>query len=85
MQETESYEAFTKVLIQHFQEQKDTREAWKTKGSIKDMCMAAYGIFVFKYPSLLQYDEEIKKKHHSEKEHNFKTCFGVIHNNVCIL
>lgn len=66
---TEARTSFAKI--------KDHRQLAKIKIPLVDHLACALGIFLLKFPSLLKFDLEVRKKQISIKASNFKNLFGV--------
>lgn len=60
-----------------FQKIPDNRQQAKVRIPLVDHLMCALGIFAFKFPSLLQFEERVRAKPDGNEAYNFKSLFGV--------
>ena len=71
------YTQLIKSVRDSFETIKDHRRLSKVNIPLVDHLICALGIFLFKFPSLLEFDREIRKETLSRKASNFKNLFGV--------
>jgi len=77
MKTVSSYTQLIKSVRDSFETINDHRCLSKVNIPLVDHLSCALGIFLFKFPSLLQFDTEVRKGTLSVKASNFKNLFGV--------
>lgn len=69
-----SFEAIVELLRSHFQTVTDQRDPSRVSYSLADQLLTAFAVFFFQHPSLLAFQEKLKKK---KGRSNLETIFGV--------
>ena len=72
-----SFGGLLELCRKNFKNITDPRESSKIEVSMQDTVTAGLSVFNLKFPSLLQFDNTIRKKPDPVEAHNFKTLFKV--------
>ena len=72
--ESLTFEALVALLRAHFNSVADHRDPQRLSYRLRDQLLAAYAVFFFQHPSLLEFQQQLQKK---KGRNNLATLFGV--------